>query len=193
MDTSGPARKASRPFFRRDGRRRQIALAPAPLSGRENLNSLDIGVLALVAILGVKGAVRGFFREVFGLLALAAGVGASVRFGQSLAPRLAAPLGLDPRVARAAAHGVLFLCPYVGLQAVGFVLHRLSRAIFLGGLDRAGGALVGGLSGGVLAGGAALLLTESGWGGRWLVGSTLAGPLAEAVRRAAGLALGFGP
>jgi membrane protein required for colicin V production len=157
-----------------------------------DLNALDTSIFALVGLLTLKGAVRGMVREVCGLLALAAGIGASFWFGPSLGAWLTASFGLDCTVTRAAAHGLLFLCPYVGLQAVGFVLHRVSRMLFLGGFGRAGGALVGGLTGCVLAGGASFFLAQTRWGKTWIVGSTLARPLAEAVRRAAGWETGLG-
>ena len=164
-----------------------------PGARRRSLNSVDIVLIVAIGSLAVKGAVRGFFRETCGLLALTCGVGASVLLGASLGENLLEPRGLDPRWARVVAHAAAFLLPYIGLQAMGYVLHRLGRAVFLGGLDRVGGALFGALSGVLLAGAGLHLAVGFEWGGRWLTDSRLAHPLAEAFRRSAEWASGLVP
>lgn len=139
----------------------------------------------MVCALALKGAFRGFFREAFGLLALTVGIGASVLFGQTLGRELAPLWSLEPALARTVAHAVLFLGPYVGLHAVGYGLHRLGRTLFLGGFDRVAGLAFGALTGIVFTGAVLSLLAEWEPAGPWLHGSRLAGPFAEAFRRAA--------
>ncbi|GAB4270889.1 MAG: hypothetical protein Kow0092_25380 [Deferrisomatales bacterium] len=138
-------------------------------------------MLVLVGALTVKGAFRGFFREACGLLALAAGLGAAVLYGEAGAAEATARWGVPELVARPAARAALFLAPYVALQAVGFGLHRLGRAVFLGGLDRLGGAAVGAVTGALLAGVAVLGLERTGWGAQWVRHSAVARPAADAL------------
>jgi uncharacterized membrane protein required for colicin V production len=113
--------------------------------------------------------------------------------GASLSESLFVGRGLDATWARPAAHAVAFLVPYIALQTVGYLLHRLGRAVFLGGLDRAGGALFGALAGALLAGAGFHVAASFGWGGGWMTGSRLAHPLAEAFRRSAEWASGLVP
>lgn len=140
--------------------------------------------MGIVGLLAVRGLFRGFFREACGLLALAVGLGASLWGGGGLGRELAARWGLAPGLARSIAHALLFLGPYVVLQGLGYALHRLGRAVFLGGLDRAAGALFGAAAACLLAGAGLGFAARSGWGGQWLAASRLAKPLQEAFQRA---------
>lgn len=146
-----------------------------------------------IGLLALKGGLRGFFREAFGLLAVAGGVGASVLLGDAAAREAAARWVLSPLVARVVGHAVLFLVPYFLLQAAGYLLHRVGRAVFLGGADRVAGALLGAAAG-VLLGGAVLdLAADVPWARGWVSDSELAAPLAGAYRQAAGWAAGLWP
>lgn len=136
-----------------------------------------------MGLLAIRGLFRGFFREACGLLALAVGLGVSLLGGEGLGRELAARWGLALGLARGIAHALLFLVPYAVLQGLGYALHRLGRAIFLGGLDRAAGALFGAAAACLLAGAALGLAARSGWGGQWLAASRLAKPLQEAFQR----------
>jgi membrane protein required for colicin V production len=150
--------------------------------------------VALVLILGAfaaKGAWRGFFREACGLGALISGLAASFALGQNLGRILANQWDLAPPVAGTVAHALLFLGPYVTLQAVGFGLHRLGRALFLGTLDRVAGLALGVAAGTVLAGGGLALLAQTARGAAWLEGSVLAAPITAAFLGAARWAAGF--
>ncbi len=128
---------------------------------------------------------RGFFREAFGLLALACGLGASVFFGEGWGGELAQRWNWSPGFARVVAHVGLFVVPYTLLQGLGYALHRLGRAVLLGGMDRVAGALFGAATGVLLAGAGLWVMREWGWGGALLARSSLAAPLMDAFRRVA--------
>jgi membrane protein required for colicin V production len=145
-----------------------------------------VALLCIIGLLALKGAWRGFFREAFGLLALACGVGASIFFGQDLAREFSGRWGLQAGAARPAAHAALFVGPYLLLQGIGYALYRLGRSVFLGGADRLAGAVFGILTATLLSGAALSLVSRSGWAASWLTHSRLAGPLAEAFRLTAG-------
>jgi uncharacterized membrane protein required for colicin V production len=140
-----------------------------------------------------KGAMRGFFREFFGLLALACGFGAAAVWGPALGREALEPLAwFGATGSRVAACVLVFLVPYVGLRALGSVAHGLGQAIFLGGLDRLVGALFGGLAGVFLLGAGIDLAVESGLGAAWLAESRLAPSLREVFQRLAAWASGLG-
>ncbi len=103
-------------------------------------------------------------------------------FGEGLGREVLLRWSVSPWVARAGAHVVLFLGPYLGCQALGYGLHRLGRVVFLGGLDRLAGALLGVAAGGLLAGAAVTAVADAGWAQGWLAGSVLAEPLGTAFR-----------
>jgi len=107
------------------------------------VNLLDFAVLALIFLLGLRGYFRGFFRELFGLAAwLGAGVVAYLAgplYGPAVAQRYTLPLAIGQSLA---ALGI-FVALYLACQILGWVLHRLARAIFLGPVERAGGLVFG--------------------------------------------------
>lgn len=149
--------------------------------------------MVFVGALAVKGLIRGFFREAFGLGALVAGVGASVWLGERLAEQVVSRWVGQPLLGRSAAHLVLFLGPYLGLQAVGFLLHRVGRAISLGGADRAVGGVFGGVTAVVTAGAGLAAAQHLGVAGPWLAESSLADPLGRAFLRLLELSRGLTP
>ncbi len=142
--------------------------------------------------MALRGGLRGFFREAFGLLALVVGLGTSLLGGEGLGREIALRWGLAPVLSRTAAHVVLFLGPYAVLQALGYAVHRVGRAVFLGGVDRVAGAVFGAAAAALLAGGALGLASREGWGNEWLATSQLAKPLHEAFQRLLQWAAGFG-
>lgn len=148
-------------------------------------------LLVFVGALAVKGVIRGFFREAFGLGALVVGVAASVWLGERLAAEVMSRWIGYPLGARMAAHAALFLGPYLGLQAVGFLLHKLGRAVLLGGADRLVGGLFGALTGVVAAGAGLAGAQRAGVGGPWLADSVAAGELAAGFLRLAELVRGL--
>jgi membrane protein required for colicin V production len=107
------------------------------------VNALDFAVLALVLLLTVRGYFRGFFRELAGLAGwLGAGLAAYLG-GPVYAPAITARYGLPPAMAQALAALGIFVVIYVASQLLGWILHRLARAVFLGPVDRAGGLVFG--------------------------------------------------
>ncbi|MDW7709128.1 MAG: CvpA family protein [Deferrisomatales bacterium] len=147
-----------------------------------------------VGAMALRGSLRGFFREAFGLLALTVGLGASLLGGEALGRELGSRWDLAPAVGRTVAHVGLFLGPYAVLQALGYAASGLGRAVFLGGLDRVAGAVFGAAAASLLAGAGLGLVLQTGWGAEWGAASVLAKPLQEAFQRllfwAAGYAAG---
>ncbi len=111
------------------------------------MNTLDVAVLGLIFLLGVRGWYRGFFRELFGLAAwLGGGVGAHL-FGPAFAPLASERTGLPIALGQVIAFLGVFLAIYIGCRVAGFVLARAAEALFLRPLDRAGGFVFGAAKG----------------------------------------------
>lgn len=113
--------------------------------------TLDLAVLALLLALAVAGAVTGLLRQLAGLVSVAAGWAAA----RWLAPLLAGPLlGGQPQPwARALLAAGCFVAALVAVRLVAWMvakgLHGAGGG--LGALDRALGALLGGLKGALVA------------------------------------------
>jgi len=111
------------------------------------VNTLDVAVLGLIFLLGVRGWFRGFFRELFGLAAwLGGGVGAHV-LGPTFAPFASEHTGLPIALGQVIAFLGVFLAIYVVCRILGFLLARAAYALFLRPLDRTAGLVLGATKG----------------------------------------------
>ena len=104
----------------------------------------DLFCVALLALFVILGAIRGFIRQVFGLLGFVGGI---------LLARLAAPafgeafgkdLHLAPAIATAALAFVLFIVAELLARFLGKVVHQQLGGGVAGGLNRVGGSWIGG-------------------------------------------------
>lgn len=111
------------------------------------MNTLDVAVLGLVFLLGVRGWFRGFFREFFGLAAwLGGGVGAHL-LGPAFAPLASQRTGLPIALGQVIAFLGVFVVLYLVCRLLGFLFARAADALFLKPLDRMGGLVFGAAKG----------------------------------------------
>jgi len=123
------------------------------------VNQLDALLLVVVVAFGLRGWWRGFCRETLALVGVFGGALAAAAAGPQVASAIVARKLLPAQVALPIAWGAVFLATCAVAGVVGHLADRLARALFLGGVNRAGGALFGCAKGAVL-GGFALLLIE---------------------------------
>ncbi len=119
------------------------------------MNLVDVGILAVVALSGFLGLLRGGVREVMALGSLLLGLLVALYAYADLA----LPLGRwidDPLLAQAAAFFGILLAVWIIFALVGGLVRRLVRFLRLGWADRIAG-LVFGLARG------ALLVSLVGW------------------------------
>ncbi len=110
-----------------------------------DMNLLDIVVLALVALLGLKGLVRGLIKEVFGLVSIVGGVFFASRFADELGGYIHTvffPIENDG-VKSLVGFVILFALIWAGIQLLGTVLAKMVKVSGLGFLDKLGGMAVG--------------------------------------------------
>ncbi len=113
------------------------------------VNWVDVLVVAIVALSGMMGFLRGMVREVLGLAAWIGALFVATTFlrqAEGVLHRFIA----NPDIADPAAFGVLFLVVLVVLSLVARAVGGAIRGSVLGGLDRTLGLVFGLARGGVL-------------------------------------------
>lgn len=104
------------------------------------MNSVDLVLAFLLAVYGLRGYWRGFIRETFGLLALAAGIAAAFRFAADGTVLLQQYLTLPTSVQGGVAFVFIFMLVHAVVNLAGVLLDRLAG---LGAINRLGGVALG--------------------------------------------------
>lgn len=107
---------------------------------------LDIIVIALVTVLGLKGLFHGLVKEVFGLIGLVGGVFLASRFADETGAWVSSllPFIESESVGKLAGFAAGFLLFWVFMVSVGGIITKLVQKSGLGVVDKLGGAVVGG-------------------------------------------------
>lgn len=109
------------------------------------MGALDVLILVVLLLGLVKGAIGGFFRQVVSMVGFFAGLLVAFMLYSALGEWLAPLVGGDVTFGRALAFVLIWLGIPVVLSLLAFVLTKTVETVHLGGLNRLGGALVGGL------------------------------------------------
>lgn len=113
------------------------------------MNGIDIAILVILCGFLLKGLLRGLLKEVCSLAGLFVGSLLAFRYHGPLADALLKSVDLPAQIAVAISFTVLFLTTMVFFLALGFLLSRFVKLLFLGGFNRLVGGVFG-LSQGVL-------------------------------------------
>lgn len=113
------------------------------------MNGFDIAILGVLAGFLVKGLLRGLLKEACSLIGLFLGAFLAFRYHGPLADALLNRAELPVPVALGLTFSVLFLCTMVFFLALGYLLSKFVKLLFLGGFNRILGGLFG-LSQGIL-------------------------------------------
>jgi membrane protein required for colicin V production len=125
------------------------------------VNWVDLILLCVFALFGLRGFFRGFFRELLSLVGLVAGFMAAVAYDQELAELLASYWKSSPLLLHGIAFVAVFFVVYFLLSLTGWLLHRSEKLLFLKTLNRTGGIALGAGKGAALAAMAVFLLSSS--------------------------------
>lgn len=107
------------------------------------VNWVDLILLFVFALFGLRGFFRGFFREVFSLVALVAGFMIAVAYDQEIATFVSRHWQMSPLLLKGMSFVVIFFVVYFLLNLAGWLLHRSEKLLFLKTLNRAGGIVIG--------------------------------------------------
>lgn len=107
------------------------------------MNAVDIAIVAVLAVLLLKGLWLGLIHELCTLAGLVLGAVLAVRYHAPLAETLPVWASLPPWLVPAACFAALFLITLVCFGLLGMVLSRFLKLIFLGGFNRVLGGLFG--------------------------------------------------
>jgi membrane protein required for colicin V production len=127
------------------------------------VNWVDLIVLAVLALFGLRGFFRGLFREVLSLAGLVAGFMLAVAYDQDVAVYAARYWTVSPIVLKGSAFVGIFFLVYFVFSVVGWLLHRSEKLLFLQTLNRSGGIAIGVGKGTAVAALAIFLLTSAAW------------------------------
>lgn len=127
------------------------------------MNWIDLILICLMALFGLRGFFRGLFREVFSLLGLVGGFIAAVAFVVPAAAYAGELWKAPPLLLKGAVFVAIFFVVYFIFSLIGWVLHRSERLLFLKTLNRAGGIAVGLGKGAAIIALAIFFLSDAAW------------------------------
>lgn len=127
------------------------------------MSTVDLIVLAILALFGLRGFFRGLFREFFSLAGWVLGFLLAASFAAALAAQAAIYWKASPLVLKGAAFVTIFFLVYFLLSVIGWLLHRSEKMLFLATVNRTGGVAVGLGKGAAVAALAIFFLTHTAW------------------------------
>ena len=107
------------------------------------MNWVDLTVLIILALFGLRGFFRGFFREVFSLVGLVVGFMVAAAYERPAAAFIASYWNTSPLLLKGAAFIAIFFSVYFLLNLAGWLLHRSEKLLFMKTLNRTGGIAIG--------------------------------------------------
>jgi len=111
-----------------------------------DFNYFDVTIAAIILILGIKGFMQGFIKEVFGLVGLVAGVYFASRYASDAADFITANFIQIDNASLLKLIGFLFILIIIWLSAtiLGAIFSKLTNQSGLGFLNRLFGFIAGG-------------------------------------------------
>jgi len=141
------------------------------------MNWLDIVWLIIVLFFVVWGAMRGLFRELFGLLGIFVGFIVAVNYYEVVGNTIGSEFtSLSPQITKLISFAIIFIGIALIGGLVGAILHGISKYSLVKGVDRGGGLLLGLIEGAVVCSIILILLTVSPLAenlNRWRKGSII--------------------
>jgi len=110
-----------------------------------DFNYFDLVVGIIVLLLGLKGIVNGFFKEVFGLIGIIGGIFVASRVGDSVGQLLSDSIFAFDSAAAISFTGFLFSLAifWIAMIVAGMLFKKLSKVSGLGPIDKILGFVVG--------------------------------------------------
>jgi membrane protein required for colicin V production len=115
------------------------------------MNLLDLGIIIILLLIGLRGYYRGLLQEISVIVGLVTGLIIAAHYYLRVA-RLVSQWVHTPLYSRIISFLVIFVLSYWLIRIAGNLLHRFLSFIYLGSLDRLLGGAFGVLKGGVILG-----------------------------------------
>jgi membrane protein required for colicin V production len=125
------------------------------------VNWVDLILLAVFAVFGLRGFFRGLFREILSLAGLVIGFWVAARYADVAAQYVAQHWHISALLLKGAGFVAVFFVTYFAFSLVGWLLHRSEKMLFLTTFNRAGGIAIGVGKGAALAAVALFLFSSS--------------------------------
>lgn len=103
---------------------------------------IDIVLLVIIGVFGIKGLLKGLINEIFGIIAIVAGSFIAFAYSAFLTGMLISA-GLKDGVANAVGYAGTFIIVYLVVAIIGVFISKAFKDIKLGWLNRGGGFLFG--------------------------------------------------
>jgi len=139
----------------------RLSIGAANAGGCQLVNWVDLILLAVLGIFGLRGFFRGLFREILSLAGLIVGFLVAARYGDVAAQYAAQHWKFAPIMLKGAGFVAIFFVIYFGFSLAGWLLHRSEKMLFLKTVNRAGGIVIGVGKGAAVAALAIFLLSSS--------------------------------
>lgn len=107
------------------------------------MNWVDLTLLAVLALFGLRGYFKGLFREVFSLAGIGIGFVVAVRYYETVAAFGQAFWHFSPLILKGAAYVAIFFVVYFLIGSIGWLVHRSEKFLFLQTINRVGGVAIG--------------------------------------------------
>ena len=121
------------------------------------MNALDIGLLAVLAVTAIIGAVKGLVRQLGVVVAVILGVVLALRYGSAVSSYLEPYIHSD-NARNVLAPFLVFLVVYVAVIIAATMVHNLLHRVSLGWINRTAGAVFGFLTAAIPLGAILVLL-----------------------------------
>jgi membrane protein required for colicin V production len=147
------------------------------------VNGVDLILVLVLALFGLRGFFRGLFREILSLAGLIAGFILAVAFFQPVASYAAGFWKMPPLILKGSIFVIIFFLVYFLFNLVGWLLHRSESLLFLKTVNRAGGVAIGLGKGAAIMALIIFFLSDAAWlpkaGQEKFHGSYLVSPLSH--------------
>jgi membrane protein required for colicin V production len=125
------------------------------------VNWVDLVLLGVFSVFGLRGFFRGLFREILSLAGLVTGFLVAARYGADAAQYVAQHWQWSPLLLKGSAFVAIFFVIHFAFSLTGWLLHRSEKMLFLQTINRAGGVALGVVKGAAVAALTVFLLNSS--------------------------------
>lgn len=127
------------------------------------MNTVDLILMVFLFLFGLRGYIKGFFREIFSLAGLIVGFVAAVRYNHTVATLSEEYWNISPFILKGASFVAIFFAIYFCFNLLGWFFHRSEKFLFLQTLNRTGGIAIGIVKGAAVMALIVFFMSSASW------------------------------